>query len=207
MSTANIETNQWLESPDRIATVHTEQWSFSPVVTILTAEMETDQWEFVALPVAGGLPVFSPSIVTSVTRVKQDMAFPQFVTGGLGLGDNYALFKKGTEYAISEFSIWRSPMYRINKDFDVLKITFPLHSDIGVGTSIIPKLYFDDGVRTSTGTTINSTNYSKKLIRLTSKNFDNSVHGQANFFLELQFRGSGLSVVAMPVKIELEIHE
>lgn len=207
MATANLQTDLWLESPDQIGTLYTDAWLFEPVVTVLTGNLSTDEWSFTALPVAGELPEFSPSIVSAVLRVEQDLAFPRFVLGGQGNVDNYALFKKSNTYAIAEFPIWRSPVYRINQEFDVMTITFPLHFDMTAGVRILPKLYFDDESVTSVGTEINTTNYSNanKLITLTAKNFNNKVHGEANFFLELQFLGSDLAVPGLPITIDLDV--
>lgn len=209
MTVANLQTDVFEESALEIGTLYTDAWLFEPVVTILTADLSTDEWLFTALPVAGELPVFAPSLITSVTRVQQNIAFPQFVMGGQGLTDNYALFKKSATYGIAEFPIWRSPVYRINQDFDVMRITFPLHLDLTAGVSILPKLYFDDETNTAVGTLINTTNYSNdnKLVTLTSKSFGNAVHGQANFFLELQFLGDDLAVVGLPITIDLDISE
>lgn len=156
----------------------------------------------------GCLPKYPPSLITCVQRVQQYFPFPSFVFGGLGGDDSndYKLFKRSTSH---EFALWRSPVYRINQDFDVMSIVFPLQVDITDGTRIVPKLYFDDGVRTSTGTEINLTNYSNdnKLIQLNAKDFGNNVRGEANFFLELQFLGEDLAVVGLPMTIDLDVLE
>lgn len=206
MTTINVETNFWLETASQVGTVYTDAFLFEPVVTVLTANLSTDEWSFTALPVAGELPVNSPSIMTAVTRVQQNHAFPQFVMGGLGLVDNYALFKKSGVYG---FALWRSPVYRLNQEFDVISITFPLHLDLTAGVSVLPKLYFDDGARSVVGTAINTSNYSNdnKLVTLTSKSFGNAVHGEANFFLELQFLGDDLAVVGLPITIDLDVSD
>lgn len=155
-------------------------------------------------PADGTLPTYNPSIVTSVTRVYQNMPFPQFVMAGQGTGSIFQLFKKTD---VHNFSIWRTPVYQIGKDFDVMEITFNLTADLDVGMNIIPKLYFDNERTSSVGTQINYVNITDKLVRLTAKNFDNSVHGKHNFFLELQFTGQSLEVVALPIFIDIEIHD
>lgn len=151
----------------------------------------------------GNLPEYDPSIITVVSRVQQNLGFPQFVIGGRGTG-TYMLFKKGSTY---DFTLWRSPVYSIGQDFDVLEIKFAVEGGITGNKEIIPVLYFDDESMTSVGTEINSTNYtnSEQLIKLTSKNFANATHGHSNFFLELQMTGTALSVVKLPITIELEI--
>lgn len=154
------------------------------------------------------LPTYHPSIVTSVLGTQQNLAFPRFVIGGVGQdgGTSYSLFKKGTQY---RFNVWRSPVYNIGHDFDVLAIKFSVMPRIGANMSIIPVLYFDNEESSSVGTTINNTTYpnSEKLIKLTSKSFGNAVHGRNNFFLELQFTGSALIAVELPLTIELEVED
>lgn len=152
------------------------------------------------------LPEYAPSVITAVAKVQQNMPFPNFVIAGQGgSGENdYALFKKSTT---NDFALWRSPVYQIGKKFDVQSIVFNLASAIDANTEIVPVLYFDDELTSSAGATINSTNYSSKLIKITSKNFDNSVSGESNFFLELQFHGSSLSTVNLPITINLDVKE
>lgn len=155
-------------------------------------------------PADGGLPTYDPSIITSVTRVYQNMPFPQFVMAGQGTGSIYQLFKKTEE---QNLAIWRTPVYQIGSDFDVMEITFNLTQDLDVGMNIIPKLYFDNERTTSVGTQINYVNITDKTVRLNAKNFDNAVHGKHNFFLELQFTGTVLEAVALPIFIDIETHE
>lgn len=152
------------------------------------------------------LPAYNPSIITSVTKVQQNLPFTQFVFAGQGIGSLYKLFKKTTTQA---FTVWRSPVYNIGKDFDVMSIDFNITGGVTTNQTIIPKLYFDNERDSSVGTVINTTNYpnSDKLIKLTPKDFSNTIHGKHNFFLEFQFTGTALAVVSMPIKIETEIYD
>lgn len=151
------------------------------------------------------LPTYASSIITAVAKVEQKLPFPSYIIGGRN-ASTYKLFKKSTTYV---FNNWRSPVYQIGKNFDVLEIIIPIYPDMTTNMSIIPVLYFDNEATNSIGTTINPTNYpdSDRMIVLTSKNFANSVHGKNNFFLELQFTGSALAVVELPIEIELEVEE
>jgi len=151
------------------------------------------------------LPTYASSLITAVGKVEQKLPFPTYIMGGRN-ASTYQLFKKSTTYV---FNNWRSPVYQIGKNFDILEITFPIIPDMTTNMSIIPVLYFDNEDTNSVGITINPTNYpnSERLIKLTSKNFSNSVHGRNNFFLELQFQGSALAVVGLPINIELEVEE
>lgn len=151
------------------------------------------------------LPSYASSIITAVSKVEQSLPFTKFVFGGRN-ASTYKLFKKSTTHV---FNNWRSPVYQIGKDFDIMEILIPIHPDMTTNMSIIPVLYFDNEDSNSVGTTLNSTNYpnSDRLIRLTSKNFSNAVHGRSNFFLELQFQGSALAVVGLPISIDIDIDE
>lgn len=152
------------------------------------------------------LPSYNTSLITSVARVQQNIPVPQYVLGGQGGagGTTYGLFKKTTSYV---FSVWRSSVYKIGKEFDVMEIKIPLMPDLVANMTITPVLYFDNEDSNSVGTVINSTNYpnSDRLITLTPKNFSGAVRGKNNFFLELQFSGSALSVVQLPISIDVEV--
>lgn len=149
------------------------------------------------------LPTYASSLISAVTRVQQNNEFPQYVIGGQKAA-SYALFKKSDTY---DFTVWRSPVYNIGKNFDVLKVKFAVSGGITGSKEITPVLYFDNESSTSSATPINTTNYTSgtKLFSLSSMNFSNSVHGRHNFFLELQMTGTALSVVKLPIEIELEI--
>lgn len=154
------------------------------------------------------LPSYASSLISAVTRVQQNVPLPQFVIGGRNSG-TYKLFKKSTTY---DFTVWRSKVFQIGKNFDVLQIKFAVIPVIAANMSIIPVLYFDNENANSIGTTINLTNYpvdaagnGQKLVILTAKNFSNAVHGKNNFFLELQITSSVLTVVELPITIELEV--
>ena len=156
------------------------------------------------------LPVYASSLITAVAKVEQLLPFPTYIIGGRN-ASTFKLFKKSTTYV---FNNWRSPVYQIGKNFDVMEITLPISPDLTTNMSIIPVLYFDNEDSNSVGATINLTNYpvdlagnGQRLIKLTSKNFANTTHGKNNFFLELQFQGSALAVVGLPIEILLEVEE
>ena len=150
------------------------------------------------------LPSYSASAITAVARAQQNMTLPQFVFGGRN-SSAYRLEKITTTYS---FAVWRSPMYRLGVPFDVMRISFPVYPAVTTNMTIIPVLYFDNLASSSTGTTINSTNYSGATeITLRPPNFSNTVRGKSNFFLELQFTGSALAVVGLPLIMELEVYD
>lgn len=187
-------------------TLESDLWSFQLGIPPTRYTLSTNLWVFSDSYPDGQLPFYNPSLITSVTKVQQNINFPQFVIAGQGgdTADEYKLFKKTNT---QQFTVWRSPVYNIGQDFDVMRIKFNLGVDLDTGTSIIPKLYFDNNRSTVVGTVINQNNYSDKQIELTSKNFDNTTHGKHNFFLEFQFAGSDLAVISLPIFIDIETHE
>lgn len=151
------------------------------------------------------LPNYSPSVITAVSHIQQGLSVPQFVIGGRGgSGQNtHWLLKKSTIYG---FNLWQSEKFLIGMPFSIKRIDLQLTSPIASGITLIPVLRFDDGSTATVGTSITSTNYSnsENKIVLRPDNFNFAVRGNRNFFLELQFWGSGLIGVAMPIDIIIE---
>ena len=207
MATKTISTDIWLETPDPTGTIYTDLWDFAPVVVIISATLSTDIWTFSTSGISN-LPVYNPSLMTSVARVYQNLPFPQFVMAGQGGAseDEFQLFKKTTT---QKFTMWRSLVYNIGRDFDIMSVSFNFVPDLAAGSSVTIFLYFDNEREISQGTTLNTSNYSNdnKLVTLTPQSFSNAVHGKHNFFLEFRFEGSALSVVGLPIFIEIETHE
>lgn len=156
--------------------------------------------------IVGVLPTYNPSVITNVNRIQQNLASPQFIMAGVGGAgeDEYKLFKKSNSYG---FNIWRSKVYQIGETFDIQSIILNLNTDLTANTEITPIVYFDDEDSVVAGTTINNTNFTDKHIVLTSKNFNNGLHGDSNFFLEFQFTGSDLSSISLPITINIETSE
>ncbi len=145
---------------------------------------------------------YGTSVITAVGKVLQNTTLPQYVFGGINASAQ-RLQKITTAYS---FSVWRSAVYRFDRPFDVMKISFAVYPALAANMAIIPVLYFDDENNSSVGTTINSTNYanSEQEITLYPGNFAHKVRGEHDFFLELQFDGSALAVVGLPIRIEIE---
>lgn len=152
------------------------------------------------------LPIYSNSIITAVGKALQGVAFPKFVIGGQGGpgGTSYELHKASTSY---NFALFRSKKYLIGQRFKITEIRIPLSIALAANMTIIPVIHFDDEASSSPGTTIDSNNYpdSDKMIFLAPDNFSQGTIGQKNFYLELQFTGSALLGVNLPISIEYEI--
>src|SRR3990172_4023624 len=104
------------------------------------------------------LPSRSASVITAIAKPQQNFTLPQFVFGGRN-ASAYRVEKITTTYS---FAVWRSGVYRVGRKFDVLGIRLSVFPALTTNMTIIPVLYFDNARVASTGTTINSTNYSGK---------------------------------------------
>lgn len=153
-------------------------------------------------------PTTSTSVITAIAKVQEGLPFPKFLAGGMGGqgGNNYKLFSKASAYSLN---IWRSALYSINGPFNVTEIVLPLSTNLNTNHIITPILYFDNGGSTITGTQIDTANYpdSPKSITLTAANFSYNVHGENNFLLQLNFTGTALIDVTLPITITLETEE
>jgi len=153
----------------------------------------------------GTLPVYDTSSLSSIARIEQGLSAPRFVVGGRGGsgGTSYALYKKGSTYT---FNLFRSQVFHVGTFFRVTEISIPLSGSIDTDMEITPVVYFDNGLVSSTGTVINSTNYpdGDMLIVMNGDNFNNGLRGTNNFYIEFQFTGGTLISVAMPVTITVE---
>lgn len=154
------------------------------------------------------LPSYNQSIVTAVSHLEQGLSVPKFVIGGRGGGarNYHALFKKSTTH---QFNLFRSQRFVVGKAFNLIQIELSLTSPISSGMSIVPVLHFDNDERKVVGTTINSTNYpnSENSLTLTAYSFNSNVHGNKDFYLELQFWGTALIGISLPVRMIIETED
>lgn len=153
-------------------------------------------------------PRSATGIITAVTRVESGLPFPKFVIGGRGGvgGATYSIFKKADTYTLN---IFKSKRYVINKPFMVNKIELSFSVGLSTNMQITPILDFDNGAAIINGTTINNTNYDTGIngVTLSPANFNYNVHGANNFCLQLNFVGSALLAVTLPITIEIETEE
>ncbi len=149
--------------------------------------------------ISADLPTYNTSLISAVARVKQGLNAPEFIMGGRESG-SYKLFKKSNSYA---FNVFRSRVCKPSSPFVVKEILIPLTGAVDTNQQIVPVLYFDSGSATSVGTPINPTNYAngETFIKLTADSFPDGCMGQEDVFLELQFTGSALAPVSLPITI------
>jgi hypothetical protein len=155
-------------------------------------------------PAAGAYPTYNNMVISCVSRVQTGLAFPKFLVGAWDtVAPAYGIYKQGSTHS---FSLFRSKVFHIGKDFQITNIRIPLAQAIAANMTIVPVLRFDDGSSTSVGTVINSTNYanSERTIDLTPDNFASGTAGKYHFCLELQMTGTALSAVSLPITIEVE---
>lgn len=138
--------------------------------------------------------------------VQGTFAQPSLVIGGKNqTASQYILEKPGTTYGTS---IFRSKVFNIGTNFTVKEIKFPLGVTLAANMTIVPKLYIDDESKTSTCTTVNSTNYADSNTNRLIRTYPSAnAQGQNNFYLELTWSGTVLCPVMLPIVIILEIHD
>jgi hypothetical protein len=147
-------------------------------------------------------------IITAVARIESGLSFPKFVCGGKGGtgGMTYLIFKKADTYTLN---IWKSQRFLVNQPFNITKIELSFSVGLNVNMEIVPILDIDNGSSVITGTTINNDNYDSGILGVTLRpaNFNYNVHGSNNFCLQLNFTGSELIAVTLPITIEIETEE
>lgn len=206
-STAGDGSGQWKISStsDNTVTGVKLQNSYALGGGIFTANNSVDLgnnrgWDFI------GYPIYPSSVLTTLGHIQQGLSFPIFVIGGQDENGTYNLQKKGTSYS---FALWRSKVFNVGQPFNVRSIKIPMTNAIASNMVIRPKLYFDNESSEVAGVTIDSNNYSNSddLVELGADSFRFNVHGSFNFSLELQFTGSALIGVSLPIEIEIETEE
>ena len=154
-------------------------------------------------------------MVTSIIREEWDssLALNQPYIGWSNGGSGSTRNNIDEPYARGDGnkSIWWSQRYRIGQPFKITKIRIPLAMAISSGMSVIPRIYFDSdrtlsGTQTTSAgtvlTTIDNTNYpSAKSVTLRPEN----AVGKHSFFLELDWDGTALLTVGLPITIEYEL--
>ena len=98
-------------------------------------------------------------------------------------------------------SVFRSQVFPVGQRFTIKRVRIPMGVVVDTNMSVTPKIYVDNEVSNVTLTEINSTKYpgSARLV----DDFT-PVHGHNNFFLELNFAGSALLPIDLPITITVE---
>lgn len=107
--------------------------------------------------------------------------------------------KLSTTYG--NYNVWKSTLYRVGSEFKIKKFLMPLVQAVAANMVLKVKIISADGADTETIATINNTNFpsSEQLIKLfPTKTFIN------NFYLQLEWEGSALLTVGLPIIMEIE---
>lgn len=109
-----------------------------------------------------------------------------------------AMYKISTTYGTS---YWRSRVYNIGQPFDIKRVYIPLGVAAAANTSITPTIYVDELSSSTALSTINNTTLANS-----ERNYESrtTVSGRHNFLLELQWTGTALFPVTLPITIEGE---
>lgn len=154
----------------------------------------------------GDCKVYSLALVDNFS-LNEDYPSIGWSIGGSGTSNN------GVDCVDGNFSLnyslasqrWQSQIYKLGQSFKIEKIRIPMASGVTSSTIITPKIYTDDGNGTTyTLTTINSTNFpNKKNVVIRPE----ACTGASNFWLELNWSGTGFSAVGLPISIEYELFD
>ena len=151
------------------------------------------------LPLTGSDPQ-----VTAVKYTTQNGAIPPIMVGGKDDTPAYQIAKYSTTYG--DYNVWRSDVFIVDSKFIIKEVRIPLAQAVGANMTMTVKIYGDDATTTpsvadKTLLTINNTNYpnSERVIKYYPSGKYNN-----NFFIQLEWSGSALLTVALPITIIIE---
>lgn len=146
-------------------------------------------------------------MITAIKYPTQDGAIPPLMIGGKDDAPAYNLEKYSTTYG--NYNVFRSDVFIVDKEFTIEEIRIPFAQAIAANMTLKVKIYFDDASNTpsagaKTLRTINNTNYPNgdRFVRLQSE-----IRCKNNFFIQLEWEGSSLLTVSMPLQITIDINE
>lgn len=148
----------------------------------------------------------STTVTATLIADNNELAFFGPIIGWTQAGDGSTGVQHGFDRQATTYSnapsMWWSSVYRIGARFKITRVRIPLSQAVASGMTIIPKIYIDDAIASSTLTTIDYTNYPG--VRFVTIRPDGLV-GQNNFWLELKWAGDSLLTVGLPIEIDFEI--
>ena len=112
------------------------------------------------------------------------------------------LEKISTNYG--DANVWQSSLFRIGRKFNITKIKMPLAQAVAANMTLVVKAVTGDGATIMTLGTINITNYPNSETEI---DFYPKGEFRNNFYLQLEWSGSALLTVGLPITIELNINE
>lgn len=100
-------------------------------------------------------------------------------------------------------ALWRSRVFNVGRPFVVRRVVIPLADPVSSGVNIAPKLYLDNEEKTYSLTAITPTDYSSSERQIDYQGL--TATGRDNFYLELDFQGTTVDPVLLPIRIEIEM--
>jgi len=141
--------------------------------------------------------------VTALKYFQQNASKPQPITGWKTDTPTYGLDKLSTTY---QTSILVDEVQRIGRKFTITRVQIPFIQAIAANMVLTVKIYFDGGSSNTTIATINNTNYSDSERNIVIRH-DIDIEGRNDFYLQLEWSGSALLTVEVPITISVKILE
>ena len=171
-------------------------------VSVLGYGSKNDKLKKVIHCVARSTSAGTNGICTALKAVQQGAVTQRLVIGS-GDGSGYQIDRYSTTATYD--SIWCSQIYTIGSKFTIEKIRIPLGAALVSGMSLVVKIVVDDGITTTTLTTINSTNYSGRKVIFNQQEI--ATIGENNFYLQFEWSGTTKLPVLLPIEIVVDIYE
>lgn len=161
-----------------------------------------------------GLHNVARATATGANPMVTAVLYPTQTSGAiipimLGWKDDsgYGIDKYSTTYG--NYNVWRSDVFTVGSKFNIDKIRIPFVQSIGANMTLTVKIYKDSASNTpsatdKTLTTVNNTNYpnSEKFIEIYPE-----IVCDNDFFIQLEWTGSALLTVNLPIIIDIDIHD
>lgn len=140
------------------------------------------------------------TVTSVIVPENTDFVNPTYYIGWRD-GNEYGIDRNATTYGVAE---WQSEVFRIGKEFEITKIKIPLAQAVAANMTVAVKVVTDNGSTSTTVATINSTNFSASERFIT---LHPSVFGKHDFYLQLNWSGSALLSIGLPIEVNVETND
>jgi hypothetical protein len=137
--------------------------------------------------------------VTCLKYTQQDGNLDQPIIGWTDDDTAKGLDKISTTYG--DYNVWQSTTYRLGREFSIQKMYIPLSVAIGANTTFTIK-FVDDTGATTLHTVNNTNNTGQRIIEIQPE----GVFYNKGYF-QLEWTGTALCPVALPIEVEFEIKQ
>jgi len=158
--------------------------------------------------IRSGASTSNPALTALKFAQQPSGLTPRVILGWKDDSAAYGLEKLGGSDTMDAF--FMSEVFKIGQNFKINKLRIHLDNSVAANVSIIAKLLTDDEGTTYTLKTINNTNYAGKrtiVYKATdlTTNSSGPVQGEHNYYLQLEFQGTLLRSVILPITMEVEL--